>query len=592
MLLTRLRLLHRQVTPPSEKRPWLVFTSAGDRSNVAQWIGGSRLFDVCVVYYGDEAEPACARAADKFIRRKGGEFPNLKAAALAEPSYFAAREAVLVMDDDLEIDCNAINTLFELRKRLDAWVLQPAYDGGKGKSSHEILRSLIPAKSSSRVRAGTDMAALLAAVEARKYVRVGEQGEHTVRYVNFIEVTCPLFRADVLHDFLEAYDGRLVGWGVDYWFCQRLLGFLDFRGRPDDKSRRTCLAVVDSCVCVNPMDGAKKGDSQNETREIDSLQGSGQRAASWSRTALRCGLEEQYPLRAFQTVSVPPNGKDCPPRPLPPECKKGNGMPAPSGAEVGASAAVEKGVAAEGPSSRPLTVAPREVELHGCTYVLRSVTADDSDGLLAFGLHGLSEASRQLFAPYDWASASLSAELDASIANSLSGHDLHVVACRGTALVAHAFLWSVREAVPELGIAVADAHQRRGLGRSLLLLLEQAAREAGRWALELTTMQQNTHAFAAYSAAGYEALGIIRNPLGCDVTAAFRGEARPTGFADEHHMVRVLDEARRAEILSLLEAKRTKAADMFGTPPTASGNGVPNAPVSPTSDSAPARGVD
>ena len=32
------------------------------------------------------------------------------------------------------------------------------------------------------------MAALMAAVEARKYLRAGEHGEHNVRFVNFIEV--------------------------------------------------------------------------------------------------------------------------------------------------------------------------------------------------------------------------------------------------------------------------------------------------------------------------------------------------------------------------------------------------------------------
>ena len=63
---------------------------------------------------------------------------------------------------------------------------------------------------------------------------------------------------------------------------------------------------------------------------------------------------------------------------------------------------------------------------------------------------------------------------------------------------------------------------------------------------------------------GYVYLGIIRNPLGCDVTAAFRGEATPTGFADEKQMVRILDDKKRSSIVKMMKEKREKARKMFG----------------------------
>ena len=49
------------------------------------------------------------------------------------------------------------------------------------------------------------------------------------RFVNFVEVTTPLFRTDKLLDFLREYVPRrhepspLVGFGIDIWFCQHLL---------------------------------------------------------------------------------------------------------------------------------------------------------------------------------------------------------------------------------------------------------------------------------------------------------------------------------------------------------------------------------
>ena len=71
-------------------RPFLVFTSAGEKCNVLQWvddrsygvnrdeIGGAavaapRDWELCVAYYGEEADPACLRVADRGLRLKGGK---------------------------------------------------------------------------------------------------------------------------------------------------------------------------------------------------------------------------------------------------------------------------------------------------------------------------------------------------------------------------------------------------------------------------------------------------------------------------------------------------------------------------------------
>ena len=37
----------------------------------------------------------------------------------------------------------------------------------------------------------------------------------------------------------------------------------------------------------------------------------------------------------------------------------------------------------------------------------------------------------------------------------------------------------------------------------------------------------------AYESVGYQVLGVIRNPVGCDVTAAFAGTATPTHCVGE-----------------------------------------------------------
>ena len=54
---------------------------------------------------------------------------------------------------------------------------------------------------------------------------------------------------------------------------------------------------------------------------------------------------------------------------------------------------------------------------------------------------------------------------------------------------------------------------------TVLALLEQKVEST----LTQTTLQGNARGKAVYVACGFEELGIILNPLGCDVTAAFQG---------------------------------------------------------------------
>ena len=201
--------------------------------------------------------------------------------------------------------------------------------------------------------------------------------------------------------------------------------------------------------------------------------------------------------------------------------------------------------------------------------VVRPLSVDLVPALHDFGLHGLSDESRKHFKCFKWTASSLEDELNAAADASLARRDLHVVAMLGDEVIGCGFLRSIADSVPEIWLAVADAQQRRGLGRALLQLLCEVARAEGRWAVELTTMPHNVPALAAYEQQGFERLGMIRNPLGCDVTAAFRGEATPSGVADEVQMVYVVEPERRAEVLRRLAAKRERAAHLFGGSPAA-----------------------
>ncbi len=256
---------------PASPHPFLVFTSAGDASSVSMWVEGrdalQRDWALCVVYYGDEPEPDCLARADVGLRLKGGKFPNLFETMRRQHRYFRAFEAVLVADDDLRIGPADISALFHTRRRWDLWLLQPANHPERGKADIGELRA--------------------------------EPGSHRYRTTNFVEVTAPLFRLDKLLEFLREYAPRrhdpppLVGYGIDLWFCQRLLG-VDARGdcAHDDKA-----AVVDAVRFVNPPNEDKPNG-----REIDRLQEFGVRVEAWEQLCRRRGLLSSYPIRSFKRV--------------------------------------------------------------------------------------------------------------------------------------------------------------------------------------------------------------------------------------------------------------------------------------------------
>lgn len=220
----------------------LVFTSAGDRSNLCRWLEGRRDFDLWIVYYGDEA----AKFQDLcnfHVSRKGAKFPNLHFCYQRWPELFARYEAVLVMDDDIVIDATGITRLFEIRREQDLWALQPAFRLS-GKVSWGITAVHPTAK---------------------------------LRYTNFIEMACPLIRRDKLDAFMAVYDPELVGYGADWWFLHTLGAQLAHR-----------VAVVDEVTCINPYDRSKGG-----VREIDTLQSHEKRKEVWARMKRLHGLDEQ-----------------------------------------------------------------------------------------------------------------------------------------------------------------------------------------------------------------------------------------------------------------------------------------------------------
>jgi hypothetical protein len=221
----------------------LVFTSAGDHSNLRGWLTGERDFDLWVAYYGDR--PGMFREeSELYVSRQGSKFQNLYYCYSKWRDVLERYDAIMVMDDDIVINATELTRLFAIRRELDLWALQPAFRLS-GKVSWDITRVQPTAR---------------------------------LRYTNFIEMACPLFRRDKLDAFMAVYDPELIGYGEDWWFLHSL--------GVDAAARH--VAIVDEVACVNPYDRAKGG-----TREIDRLHSHEERKEVWERIKARYGLDEQ-----------------------------------------------------------------------------------------------------------------------------------------------------------------------------------------------------------------------------------------------------------------------------------------------------------
>jgi hypothetical protein len=228
-----------------------VFTSAGDNHNVHSWVSGLKnpKWDLVTAFYGDSDEKydEIRKISKMSFRVKGSKFQNLKKIYDRQPALLQQYSFIWISDDDLILDPADIDRLFSYAENYDFWICQPAFSG-KGRISHPVT------------------------------AWAGEQS--SVRIVNFVEVTCPLFRKDKLDEFMRVYDGDLIGWGIDWWFCNYF-----------DANRMRKHAVIDEVVVLNPHEFQRNSGE----REILKLQSDAMREARWMDLANNLGLSQYHP---------------------------------------------------------------------------------------------------------------------------------------------------------------------------------------------------------------------------------------------------------------------------------------------------------
>lgn len=217
----------------------MIFISAGDNETFAKYASTylTGHFDLAIFYYGGNKKKAndLSNVSSIFAVGVGTKFNSLKCMHEKIPDLLHSYETVWVCDDDLvPVKGNIINVP-DILKRFHLKVISPA-QALKGKISHQIMVQLA--------------------------------GEHIFRYVNFVEMGCPLFQSGSLADFLNVYDGSLSGYGIDWWFMNYF-----------DAGNQLVAGIVDQVVFLNPHDAHKKGG----TRELDFYMNNDDQMRQWNK---------------------------------------------------------------------------------------------------------------------------------------------------------------------------------------------------------------------------------------------------------------------------------------------------------------------
>lgn len=236
-------------------RDFLVYTSAGLNSNVHLWAKSvDRNYDVWVTNYSD-VKGNLSDLADYYNESKGTKFPNLKKVMAEHEPILRQYKAIMVADDDVVINARKLNRMFNLMCEKDLWVVAPAFSRF-GKISHETT-------------------------ERKLLTRY--------RYTNFAEMTCPIIRTDKLLSFMNVYNGKVPGYGVDWWYLNHL--GLDVTDK---------IVISDQDYCINPRDEWKP----SRSREIDSAFSRKEREAHWEAMSRQLGMR---PVKPVVYRSVPRN---------------------------------------------------------------------------------------------------------------------------------------------------------------------------------------------------------------------------------------------------------------------------------------------
>lgn len=239
----------------SEK--WLVFTSAGNNTEFDKlWTGTHRKYDIWCVYYGDDETNynKYKQNVDIIWKRKGSKFQNFSYIYNIYENKINEYSRVFILDDDIIISTDDINKMFEISRKYNLSICQPAFSE-KSKISHQITRV---------------------------------NKNNILRYTNFVEVNTPLFSQYALNRTMTVYDPSLIGYGIDYLYIWA-----------NGLNHTNKYAIIDAITCINPYD-----DIKNNLRELNQIKNVHKRAQIWSDYAKRINAPVSFKQIEYSHIPI------------------------------------------------------------------------------------------------------------------------------------------------------------------------------------------------------------------------------------------------------------------------------------------------
>ena len=183
-------------------KKYLVISTVGDESLHSEWIQDNPIFDLVLIYYGNNKDIAemYSKQTPYVYMAKGEKYHLLKSFILSELEFISQYSYIWLPDNDVSISTKNINKLFELANKYKLSLCQPSMNGYV---SHRIT---LP------------------------------QPNNLLRYTNFVEVLAPMMNLETLLFVKDTFDENYSGWGYDFLWPYML-------NYPKDK-----IAIIDSIV--------------------------------------------------------------------------------------------------------------------------------------------------------------------------------------------------------------------------------------------------------------------------------------------------------------------------------------------------------
>ncbi len=168
-------------------KKYLILSPTGaDDLYQKEWVRGRRDFDVMLVNYSDSPGKHFD-ICDYYFEAKGFKFEVIKEAIESNIELIKKYDFIWLPDDDLKIKSLEINTLFQICRQYNLALAQPSVI--RGEIIHSFLR--------------------------RRFHCI-------LRYVNFVELMCPVFSREALFKVLDTFTINRSAYGIDWLWAERL----------------------------------------------------------------------------------------------------------------------------------------------------------------------------------------------------------------------------------------------------------------------------------------------------------------------------------------------------------------------------------